>query len=126
MGRGRYLEFAGYLAKDTSVGMQLRKGPVLFWPPVGSSVLYYGLFCVHSPGFAKKTFISYSLSFKESFRQGLVVEIDLKNQTVLLEDGEVSMGADLSICWLQEAPGGRDCWWEETWVGVLKGGKSPQ
>lgn len=40
-------------------------------------------------GFAKKTFISYSVSFKESFRQGLVVGIDLKNQTVLLEDGEV-------------------------------------
>nr|XP_019568012.1 PREDICTED: apoptosis-inducing factor 2 isoform X2 [Rhinolophus sinicus]XP_019568013.1 PREDICTED: apoptosis-inducing factor 2 isoform X2 [Rhinolophus sinicus]XP_019568015.1 PREDICTED: apoptosis-inducing factor 2 isoform X2 [Rhinolophus sinicus] len=40
-------------------------------------------------GFAKKTFISYSVSFKESFRQGLVVGIDLKNQTVMLEDGEV-------------------------------------
>ncbi|XP_036192853.1 ferroptosis suppressor protein 1 isoform X2 [Myotis myotis] len=39
-------------------------------------------------GFAKKTFISYSKSFKNSFRQGVVVEIDLKNQTVLLEDGE--------------------------------------
>nr|XP_015102183.1 apoptosis-inducing factor 2 isoform X2 [Vicugna pacos] len=39
-------------------------------------------------GFAKKTFISYSVTFKENFRQGLVVGIDLKNQTVLLEDGE--------------------------------------
>lgn len=39
-------------------------------------------------GFAKKTFISYSATFKENFRQGLVVEIDLQNQTVLLEDGE--------------------------------------
>ncbi|XP_033263468.1 ferroptosis suppressor protein 1 isoform X5 [Orcinus orca] len=39
-------------------------------------------------GFAKKTFISYLVTFKENFRQGLVVEIDLKNQTVLLEDGE--------------------------------------
>ncbi|XP_059968635.1 ferroptosis suppressor protein 1 isoform X2 [Mesoplodon densirostris] len=39
-------------------------------------------------GFAKKTFISYSVTFKENFRQGLVVDIDLKNQTVLLEDGE--------------------------------------
>ncbi|XP_004427085.1 PREDICTED: apoptosis-inducing factor 2 [Ceratotherium simum simum] len=39
-------------------------------------------------GFAKKTFISYSVTFGESFRQGLVVEIDLKNQKVLLEDGE--------------------------------------
>ncbi|XP_054428651.1 ferroptosis suppressor protein 1 isoform X2 [Pteronotus mesoamericanus] len=39
-------------------------------------------------GFAKKTFISYSVSYKESFRQGRVVEINLKNQTVVLEDGE--------------------------------------
>ncbi|OWK07601.1 AIFM2 [Cervus elaphus hippelaphus] len=39
-------------------------------------------------GFAKKTFISYSVTFKENFRQGLVVGIDLKNQTVLLEDGQ--------------------------------------
>ncbi|XP_049646454.1 ferroptosis suppressor protein 1 [Suncus etruscus] len=39
-------------------------------------------------GFAKKTFISYVTTFKESFRQGLVVKIDLKNQTVMLEDGE--------------------------------------
>ncbi|XP_054584829.1 ferroptosis suppressor protein 1 isoform X2 [Eptesicus fuscus] len=39
-------------------------------------------------GFARKTFISYVKSFKNSFRQGVVVEIDLKNQTVLLEDGE--------------------------------------
>ncbi|XP_045698214.1 ferroptosis suppressor protein 1 [Phyllostomus hastatus] len=39
-------------------------------------------------GFAKKTFIPYSVSYKERFRQGLVVEIDLTNQTVLLEDGE--------------------------------------
>ncbi|XP_045293634.1 ferroptosis suppressor protein 1 isoform X1 [Leopardus geoffroyi] len=39
-------------------------------------------------GFAKKTFISYSETFKENFRQGLVVEVDLQNQTVLLEDGE--------------------------------------
>lgn len=50
----------------------------------------------HSPGFAKKTFISYSVSFKESFRQGLVVEIDLKKQVVLLENGEVSTGASIS------------------------------
>ncbi|XP_003783646.1 apoptosis-inducing factor 2 [Otolemur garnettii] len=39
-------------------------------------------------GFAKKTFISYSVSFKENFRQGLVVGIDMKNQTVLLQGGE--------------------------------------
>ncbi|XP_053519986.1 ferroptosis suppressor protein 1 isoform X1 [Artibeus jamaicensis] len=40
-------------------------------------------------GFAKKTFIPYSVSYKESFRQGLVVEIDLTNRTVLLEGGQV-------------------------------------
>ncbi|XP_006745956.1 apoptosis-inducing factor 2-like [Leptonychotes weddellii] len=68
-------------------------------------------------GFAKKTFISYSVTFKENFRQGLVIEIDLQNQTVLLEDGEVSMvGADLILSWLHEAPGGRSCRWDETWM----------
>lgn len=70
--------------------MQLRMGSELFWPPVGSPALYCNLLPIHSPGFAKKTFISYSVTFKENFRQGLVVEIDLKNQTVLLEDGQVS------------------------------------
>uniref|UniRef100_Q9BRQ8-2 Isoform 2 of Ferroptosis suppressor protein 1 n=1 Tax=Homo sapiens TaxID=9606 RepID=Q9BRQ8-2 len=40
-------------------------------------------------GFAKKTFISYSVTFKDNFRQGLVVGIDLKNQMVLLQGGEV-------------------------------------
>ncbi|XP_012579302.1 PREDICTED: apoptosis-inducing factor 2 isoform X2 [Condylura cristata] len=40
-------------------------------------------------GFAKKTFISYAETYKENFRQGLVVEINMKNQTVQLEDGEV-------------------------------------
>ncbi|KAM4852090.1 ferroptosis suppressor protein 1 isoform 1-T2 [Thomomys bottae] len=39
-------------------------------------------------GFAKKTFISYSVTFKDNFRQGQVVGIDLKNQTVLLQGGE--------------------------------------
>ncbi|XP_076981161.1 ferroptosis suppressor protein 1 isoform X2 [Tamandua tetradactyla] len=39
-------------------------------------------------GFAKKTFISYSATFKDNFRQGLVVGIDLQNQTVLLQGGE--------------------------------------
>lgn len=53
------------------------------------------------PGFAKKTFIPYAKSFKNSFRQGVVVEIDLKNQAVVLEDGEVSR-AD-------------SCWWD-TWA----------
>lgn len=39
-------------------------------------------------GFAKKTFISYSVTFKENFRQGVVVDINLKNKTVLLKGGE--------------------------------------
>lgn len=81
--------------------VQERFWVILF--PVGSPLLHCDLFCVRFPGFAKKTFISYSKSFKNSFRQGVVVEIDLKNQTVLLEDGEVSR-AD-------------SCRWE-TWAGV--------
>uniref|UniRef100_A0A452HYV1 Ferroptosis suppressor protein 1 n=1 Tax=Gopherus agassizii TaxID=38772 RepID=A0A452HYV1_9SAUR len=39
-------------------------------------------------GFARKTFISYSVPFKESFRQAKVVGIDLLRQKVLLNDGE--------------------------------------
>nr|XP_060624846.1 ferroptosis suppressor protein 1 [Anolis sagrei ordinatus] len=39
-------------------------------------------------GFAKKTFISFSVTFKDSFRQGKVVGIDLDKQHVLLNDGE--------------------------------------
>ncbi|CAO2608192.1 Ferroptosis suppressor protein 1 [Lemmus lemmus] len=39
-------------------------------------------------GFAKKTFISYSVTFKDNFRQGKVIGIDLKNRTVLLQGGE--------------------------------------
>lgn len=85
--------------------MPLRKGSELFWLPVGSPLLLCDPLCAHSPGFAKKTFISYSVTFKENFRQGLVVEIDLQNQTVLLEDGEVSvLGADPTLSWLQEPP----------------------
>lgn len=72
--------------------MQLVKGSESLWLPVGSLALPYDLFCVPSPGFAKKTFISYSVTFKDNFRQGLVVGIDLKNQTVLLQGGEVSKG----------------------------------
>ncbi|XP_034993861.1 ferroptosis suppressor protein 1 isoform X2 [Zootoca vivipara] len=40
-------------------------------------------------GFAKKTFISFSKTFGGSFRQGLVVGIDLEKQHVLLNDGEL-------------------------------------
>ncbi|XP_076773063.1 ferroptosis suppressor protein 1 isoform X1 [Arvicanthis niloticus] len=39
-------------------------------------------------GFAKKTFISYSVTFKDNFRQGKVIGIDLKNRMVLLQGGE--------------------------------------
>ncbi|KAM4667770.1 LOW QUALITY PROTEIN: ferroptosis suppressor protein 1 [Amazona ochrocephala] len=39
-------------------------------------------------GFAKKTFISYSVTFGDSFRQGKVVGIDPERQQVLLSDGE--------------------------------------
>ncbi|XP_064001148.1 ferroptosis suppressor protein 1 [Pogoniulus pusillus] len=39
-------------------------------------------------GFAKKTFISYSVTFGDSFRQGKVVGIDPERQRVLLSDGE--------------------------------------
>ncbi|XP_048714076.2 ferroptosis suppressor protein 1 isoform X4 [Caretta caretta] len=39
-------------------------------------------------GFAKKTFISYSVTFEESFRQAKVVGIDLLRQKVLLNDNE--------------------------------------
>ena len=72
-------------------------GRVLSYSGLLWAALYCNLLSIHSPGFAKKTFISYSVTFKENFRQGLVVEIDLKNQTVLLEDGQVSpAGADHS------------------------------
>ncbi|XP_021253450.1 apoptosis-inducing factor 2 isoform X2 [Numida meleagris] len=39
-------------------------------------------------GFARKTFISYSITFGDSFRQGKVVGIDPERQQVLLSDGE--------------------------------------
>ncbi|KAI1231620.1 hypothetical protein IHE44_0007696 [Lamprotornis superbus] len=39
-------------------------------------------------GFARKTFISYSVTFGDSFRQGKVVGIDPGRQKVLLSDGE--------------------------------------
>nr|XP_020669053.1 apoptosis-inducing factor 2 [Pogona vitticeps]XP_020669054.1 apoptosis-inducing factor 2 [Pogona vitticeps]XP_020669055.1 apoptosis-inducing factor 2 [Pogona vitticeps] len=39
-------------------------------------------------GFAKKTFISFSTTFKDSFRQGKVIGIDLEKHHVLLNDGE--------------------------------------
>ncbi|XP_072484823.1 ferroptosis suppressor protein 1 isoform X4 [Notamacropus eugenii] len=39
-------------------------------------------------GFAKKTFISFAKTFGDSFRQDLVVGLDLENQKVLLQRGE--------------------------------------
>ncbi|XP_069741550.1 ferroptosis suppressor protein 1-like isoform X2 [Narcine bancroftii] len=40
-------------------------------------------------GFAKKTFISFKETFAENFKQGNVIDIDLENQAVILESGEV-------------------------------------
>uniref|UniRef100_V9KZU6 Ferroptosis suppressor protein 1 n=1 Tax=Callorhinchus milii TaxID=7868 RepID=V9KZU6_CALMI len=40
-------------------------------------------------GFAKKTFISFRETFKENFKQGKVVDIDLEKQNVVLDSGEV-------------------------------------
>ncbi|XP_007896592.1 ferroptosis suppressor protein 1-like [Callorhinchus milii] len=39
-------------------------------------------------GFAKKTFISYDLTFKEKFKQGKVTDIDVEGKYVILESGE--------------------------------------
>lgn len=47
-------------------------------------------------GFAKKTFISYSVTFGDSFRQGKVVGIDPGRQQVLFSDGEVGV----AMAWL--------------------------
>ncbi|KFU87536.1 Apoptosis-inducing factor 2 [Chaetura pelagica] len=47
-----------------------------------------GLRAAVQRGFAKKTFISYSVTFGDSFRQGKVVGIDPGRQQVLLSDGE--------------------------------------
>lgn len=47
-------------------------------------------------GFAKKTFISYSVTFGDSFRQGKVVGIDPGRQKVVLSDGEVGV----AMTWL--------------------------
>ncbi|KFP27269.1 Apoptosis-inducing factor 2, partial [Colius striatus] len=44
--------------------------------------------CCLLTGFAKKTFISYAVTFGDSFRQGRVVGIDPERQQVLLSDGE--------------------------------------
>lgn len=51
-------------------------------------------------GFAKKTFISFSATFGDSFRQGRVVGIDPVRQQILLSDGEVG---DAVTC--SEQPG---------------------
>ncbi|XP_067828458.1 ferroptosis suppressor protein 1-like [Heptranchias perlo] len=40
-------------------------------------------------GFAEKTFISYEVTFKDNFKQGKVSDIDLEDQDVILENGEV-------------------------------------
>ncbi|XP_078386960.1 ferroptosis suppressor protein 1-like [Cetorhinus maximus] len=40
-------------------------------------------------GFAKKTFISFTKTFAENFKQGKVINIDLEKQDVILESGEI-------------------------------------
>ncbi|XP_038599830.1 ferroptosis suppressor protein 1 isoform X2 [Tachyglossus aculeatus] len=55
-------------------------------------------------GFAKKTFISYSVTFKDNFRQGLVVGIDLRKQRVLLQDGEALSFSHLILATGSDGP----------------------
>lgn len=86
--------------------MQLRMGSELFWPPVGSPALYCNLLPIHSPGFAKRhSFLLGDLQGKLQAGPG-GPEIDLKDQTVLLEDGQgESARAGRSQLGFQEAPG---------------------
>lgn len=53
----------------------------------------FSLFPPPTTGFARKTFISYAVTFGDSFRQGKVVGIDPERQQVLLSDGEVGDAA---------------------------------
>lgn len=62
------------------------KGRGVCWP---SQREISSLLSPFPTGFAKKTFISYSVTFGDSFRQGKVVGIDPGRQQVLLSDGEV-------------------------------------
>ncbi|XP_039767453.1 ferroptosis suppressor protein 1 [Ornithorhynchus anatinus] len=55
-------------------------------------------------GFAKKTFISYTVTFKDNFRQGLVVGIDLQKQRVLLQDGEALSFSHLILATGSDGP----------------------
>ncbi|KAG8135300.1 hypothetical protein E2320_008326 [Naja naja] len=55
-------------------------------------------------GFAKKTFISFSDTFKDSFQQGKVVEIDLEKHQVLLNDGKVLSFSHLILATGSEGP----------------------
>ncbi|XP_070608293.1 ferroptosis suppressor protein 1 [Erythrolamprus reginae] len=55
-------------------------------------------------GFAKKTFISFSETFKESFRQGKVVGIDLETHQILLNDGKELSFSHLILATGSEGP----------------------
>ncbi|XP_061491201.1 ferroptosis suppressor protein 1 [Rhineura floridana] len=55
-------------------------------------------------GFAKKTFISFSATFRDSFQQGLVVGIDLEKRHVLLNDGEELFFSHLIIATGSDGP----------------------
>ncbi|XP_039176433.1 ferroptosis suppressor protein 1 isoform X2 [Crotalus tigris] len=55
-------------------------------------------------GFAKKTFISFSETFKESFQQGKVVEINLQKHQVLLNDDKVLSFSHLILATGSEGP----------------------
>ncbi|KAM6444073.1 ferroptosis suppressor protein 1 [Liasis olivaceus] len=55
-------------------------------------------------GFAKKTFISFSGTFKDSFQQGKVVGIDLEKHQVLLNDGKELSFSHLILATGSEGP----------------------
>ncbi|XP_070802460.1 ferroptosis suppressor protein 1 [Pituophis catenifer annectens] len=55
-------------------------------------------------GFAKKTFISFFETFRESFQQGKVVGIDLEKHQVLLNDGKVLSFSHLILATGSEGP----------------------
>ncbi|XP_062989089.1 ferroptosis suppressor protein 1 [Elgaria multicarinata webbii] len=55
-------------------------------------------------GFAKKTFISFAVTFKDNFRQGKVVGIDLEKRCVLLNDEEELFFSHLIIATGSDGP----------------------
>ncbi|MBN3295804.1 AIFM2 factor, partial [Amia calva] len=55
-------------------------------------------------GFARRTFIPYSETFGDSFRQGRVVRVDLEAQVVVLEGGEEIKFSHLILCTGSDGP----------------------